>query len=41
MEELPVFVHPARLQFESKSDKPDPVYACTSCRGLLGGAYVR
>jgi Mn-containing catalase len=26
-----MFVHTARLQFESKPDKPDPVYACTSC----------
>ena len=27
-----MFFHTARLQFESKPDKPDPVYACTSCR---------
>jgi hypothetical protein len=25
MEELPMFVHTARLQFESKPDKSDPV----------------
>ena len=27
-----MFFHTARLQFESKPDKPDPVYARTSCR---------
>jgi hypothetical protein len=31
-EELPMFVHTARLQLESRPDKRDPVYACTSCR---------
>jgi hypothetical protein len=41
MEELPVFVHTARLQFESKSDKPDPVYERTSCRSCSAALTVR
>ena len=36
-----MFVHPARLQFESKPDKPDPVYACTSCRNRWAAPAVR
>ena len=35
-----MFVHTARLQFESKPDKPDPVYAC-SCRSYSAAPTVR
>jgi Mn-containing catalase len=33
-----VFLHTSRLQFESKPDKPDPVYA-HKLQELIGGAY--
>jgi Mn-containing catalase len=33
-----VFSHTSRLQFESKPDKPDPVYA-HKLQELIGGAY--
>jgi len=37
-EGVPVFLHTSRLQFESKPDKPDPVYA-HKLQELIGGAY--
>jgi Manganese containing catalase len=37
-EGIPVFLHTSRLQFESKPDKPDPVYA-HKLQELIGGAY--
>jgi Mn-containing catalase len=36
-----MFFHTARLQFESKPDKPDPVYACTSCKSCSAAPTVR
>jgi Mn-containing catalase len=36
-----MFFHTARLQFESKPDKPDPVYARTSCRSCSAAPTVR
>ena len=33
-----MFLHPSRLQSESKPGKPDPVYA-HKLQELLGGAY--
>jgi Mn-containing catalase len=35
---LLMFRHTSRLQFESKPDKPDPVYA-HKLQELIGGAY--
>jgi Manganese containing catalase len=37
-EGAPIFFHTSRLQFESKPDKPDPVYA-HKLQELIGGAY--
>jgi hypothetical protein len=37
-EELLMFRHTGRLQFESKPEKPDPVYA-HKLQELIGGAF--
>ena len=36
-----MFFHTARLQFESKPDKPDPLYALTSYRSYSAAPTVR
>jgi Mn-containing catalase len=36
-----MFFRSTRLQFESKPDKPDPVYACTSCKSCSAAPTVR
>jgi hypothetical protein len=36
-----MFCHTARLQFESKRDKPDPVYERTSCKSCSAAPAVR
>jgi hypothetical protein len=36
-----MFFRSTRLQFESKPDKPDPVYERTSCRSCSAAPAVR